>query len=165
MTNRWLMALLVIIVVGFVGIWASGSLRPQSSTSFPVETTQRTVPVTVPATESNSETLETGQYLLFSPETLASTANTRRVLFFYASWCPICRPADADFQKNVDRLPADVTLIRVNYNDDDTDQAEKDLAQQYGVTYQHTFVQIDGQGNEIAKWNGGQTNELLRNLR
>jgi thioredoxin-related protein len=53
----------------------------------------------------------------------------------------------------------------VNYNDTATDQAEKELAKKYGVTYQHTFVQIDAEGNEVTKWNGGKIEELLHNIR
>ncbi len=52
----------------------------------------------------------------------------------------------------------------MNYNDPDTDQEEKDLAKKYRVTYQHTFVQIDSQENEVTKWNGGQLEGLLANL-
>lgn len=104
-------------------------------------------------------------YVVYSKTAFDDAAGTRRVLFFYANWCPICKPADADFTANVSKLPSDVTLIRVNYNDTDTDQEEKDLAKQYGITYQHTFVQIDAQGKEVAKWNGGQTDELLANIK
>lgn len=108
---------------------------------------------------------KSGKYIPFSSEVLASAASSRRVLFFYANWCPLCKPADESFTKNVSKIPADVTLIRVNYNDSDTDQAEKDLAKKYGITYQHTFVQIDAQGNEVVKWNGGQIDELLSHLK
>lgn len=86
-------------------------------------------------------------------------------LYFYANWCPICKPADADFKANSSKIPPDVTVIRVNYNDTDTGQEEKDLAKKYGITYQHTFVQIDAQGKEVTKWNGGQTDELLANIK
>lgn len=106
-----------------------------------------------------------GQYLPFSSTALTDTKDTRRVLFFYANWCPTCQPADKDFTNNASKLPKDVSVIRVNYSDNDTDQAEKDLAKKYGITYQHTFVQIDAQGNEIAKWNGGQVADLLNNLK
>lgn len=105
------------------------------------------------------------RYVAYSKAALENAAGNRRVLFFYANWCPTCKPADADFIANANRIPSDVTLIRVNYNDTDTDQEEKDLAQQYGITYQHTFVQIDAQGKVVAKWNGGQTNELLANIK
>jgi thiol-disulfide isomerase/thioredoxin len=117
---------------------------------------------------ANTSTLSTeagDRYVEYTSESFAAAAGKRRVLFFYASWCPICRPADAEFQTEQDQIPSDVTIIRVNYNDSDTDQEEKNLAQQYGVTYQHTFVQIDGDGNTVATWNGGKLDELLKHIK
>lgn len=104
-------------------------------------------------------------YVPYSKETIDEPATGRRVLFFYASWCPTCVPTDKNLSQNTSLLPNDVTVIRVNFNDPDTDQEEKDLAKKYGVTYQHTFVQIDSQGKEITKWNGGQIEELLGKIR
>ncbi len=104
-------------------------------------------------------------YLEYSKSVLDKSATDRRVLFFYASWCPTCKPADEDFKTNTSKIPNDVTVIRVNYNDPETDQEEKDLAKKYGITYQHTFVQIDSQGNEITKWNGGKTDDLLAKIK
>lgn len=104
-------------------------------------------------------------YVEYSKGVFDNSSDKRRVLFFYANWCPTCRPTDANFRENTNKLPEDLVLIRVNYNDTETDQEEKDLAKKYGVTYQHTFVQIDGSGKEIAKWNGGQIEELLENIK
>src|SRR3989338_11334857 len=105
------------------------------------------------------------RYIEYSKTVLDQAVDKRRVLYFYASWCPVCRPADADFKQNSSKIPEDTVVIKVNYNDPDTDQEEKDLAKKYGITYQHTFVQIDAQGKEIAKWNGGQTDELLSKIK
>ncbi|HMS22562.1 MAG TPA: thioredoxin family protein [Candidatus Levybacteria bacterium] len=104
-------------------------------------------------------------YVQYKKSVFDSAASSRRVLFFYASWCPTCRPADGSFTKNAGKIPEDVTLIRVNYNDPETDQEEKDLAKKYGITYQHTFVQIDSNGREVTKWNGGQIDELLSKIK
>jgi len=111
------------------------------------------------------ESIVSQRYLPYSKEVLEDSTSVRRVLFFYASWCPTCRPADADFAKNESLLPEDVRLIRVNYNDGDTDDDEDTLADKYNVTYQHTFVQIDEEDNIVTKWNGGQTAQLLKNLK
>ena len=107
----------------------------------------------------------TSRYIEYSRAALDQAADKRRVLYFYASWCPICRPADADFKKNSSKIPEDMVVVRVNYNDPDSDQEEKDLAKKYGITYQHTFVQVDSAGKELTKWNGGQTDELLANIK
>lgn len=105
------------------------------------------------------------RYVEYSKTVLDQSADKRRVLYFYASWCPICRPADANFKQNTSKIPKDMVVVRVNYNDPDTDREEKDLAKKYGITYQHTFVQIDTQGKEVTKWNGGQIEELLANIK
>lgn len=108
---------------------------------------------------------KSGKYIEFSNQAVEDNSSKRRVLFFYANWCPTCRPANANFASQTDQIPEDVTVIRVNYNDTETDEAEKALAKKYNVTYQHTFVQIDERGNELTKWNGGQMEELLKNLK
>lgn len=105
------------------------------------------------------------RYVEYSKTVLDQAVNNRRVLYFYASWCPTCIPADADFKANTSKFPDDLIVVRVNYNDLETDKEEKDLAEKHGITYQHTFVQIDSQGKEVTKWNGGQTDELLANIK
>lgn len=135
-----------------VGIIAWFILRPDSAPA--------------PATPTSQIVRESGagRYLEYSPAVLAETSDQRRVLFFYANWCPTCRPADADLRTNETRIPADVRVIRINYNDSETDPGEKTLAEKYQITYQHTFVQIDADGNPVTSWNGGDTRELLNNL-
>ena len=108
---------------------------------------------------------QSSRYLPYTPTVLADAASTRRVLYFYANWCPTCIPTNDDLEKNVSILPSDLTVIRVNYNYSDTDADEKALAVKYGITYQHTFVQIDSDGNEVTKWNGGATKELLSRIK
>lgn len=114
---------------------------------------------------AQQESFSSPKYIEYSKSALEGAKDKRQVLFFYANWCPICKPADADFKANVDKIPDDLALIRVNYSDSDTDQEEKDLADKYGVAYQHTFVQIDASGAEVTKWNGGQTDELLAKIK
>ena len=108
---------------------------------------------------------EDSRYFEYSKESFDNSSDKKRVLFFYASWCPICRPADENFKQNLSKIPEDAVLIRVNFNDPETEQAEKDLAKKYKITYQHTFVQIDKDGNEITRWNSGQIEELLGNIK
>ncbi len=153
-----------IIIVGIgILLLVSGSLYIVSQKSQQKE--QAKMPQEKTAMKAKEDSAGS-RYVEYSKATILDQAATsRRVLFFYANWCPICKPADADFRANSSKIPADVTVIRVNYNDTDTDQEEKDLAKKYAVTYQHTFVQIDPQGKAVTKWNGGQINELLANIK
>lgn len=115
--------------------------------------------------DGESADSEDSRYVVYSDGMLVQPTTQRRVLFFYASWCPTCKSSDQDLSSNMDRIPTDVTVIRLNYNDTQTDQAEKDLAKTYAVTYQHTFVEIDQDGKALQKWNGGGTGELLNRLK
>jgi thiol-disulfide isomerase/thioredoxin len=114
----------------------------------------------------SSAVSETDPYQEYSKATFDASAEKKtRILFFYADWCPTCRPVDADIKANLNKIPRYVQIIRVNYNDDFTDADEKALAQKYGVTYQHTFVRIDSTGNELDKWNGGGLQKLLEYIK
>lgn len=97
-----------------------------------------------------------GKYVDFSKETLvqATLDGGKAVLFFWAGWCPFCKEANTDFLNNVGQIPKGVTVLKTNYD------TEKELKTKYGVTYQHTFVQVGSQGNQITKWNGGGVETL-----
>lgn len=79
------------------------------------------------------------------------------VLFFHARWCPSCKDSMKKLESRKDEL-GDITVFVVNY---DTAKGEK---RKYGVTYQHTFVQIDSQGKELSKWSGGDVDNILNNV-
>lgn len=160
-----LVAIILLIVLAGVSFGGFIFLRNSTTPKSVMENT-RTSPES--ATMENADTsirTNSPRYIEYATGVLDSVSNSRRVLFFYANWCPTCRPADDNFRNNTDTIPEDVTVIRVNYNDTETDQEEKDIAGKYGITYQHTFVQIDNAGDVITKWNGGQINELRENIK
>lgn len=81
------------------------------------------------------------------------------VLFFYADWCPICRAEFPLMQEAFNGLTTeDVVGFRVNYNDDNTDSDERDLAREFGVAYQHTKVFVKN-GERILKSPEGWSKE------
>jgi thiol-disulfide isomerase/thioredoxin len=73
------------------------------------------------------------------------------VLFFAADWCPTCQAATKNLEADPAAIPAGLAIVRVDYDDSD------ELKQKYGVTVQHTFVQVDADGNEVATWTGSLT--------
>lgn len=78
-------------------------------------------------------------------------------LYFYANWCPICRAEFPKMQEAFNQITDDkVVGFRVNYNDDQTDNDEKELAREFGVAYQHTKVFVKN-GQRLLKapesWN------------
>jgi len=92
-----------------------------------------------------------GTYESYSAEKLAYADTGNVVLFFKASWCPSCRAADKDIKANLSAIPSDLTILELDYD------KETALKQKYKVTTQHTFVQVDTQGNLIKKWTGSPT--------
>ncbi|WP_298748395.1 thioredoxin family protein [uncultured Serinicoccus sp.] len=75
------------------------------------------------------------------------------VLFFHADWCPDCRATDESL--TTVGLPEGLTVVKVDFDE------RTDLRQTYGVTQQHTFVQVDADGEEIATWTGATTGEEI----
>lgn len=153
----------IVIVLALVGFGAYTISKKTSQSDLMIKNDDTTI-------ENDTDNkidkkIADSRYVQYSKSALDGASNDRRVLYFYASWCPTCKPADENFTQNASKIPEDVTLIRVNYNDPETDLEEKDLAKKYGITYQHTFVQIDGSNKEVTKWNGGQIDELLSNIK
>lgn len=73
------------------------------------------------------------------------------VLYFYATWCPICQAEQPNLEGAFNELATDrVVGFRVNYNDGDTDDNERMIAREFGVAYQHTKVFLKG-GQRVLK--------------
>ncbi len=70
------------------------------------------------------------------------------VLFFAASWCPTCTKLEADIKNNLSSINSNLLILRVDYD------SNPELKSRYGITYQHTLVQIDQNGEELSKWYG-----------
>ena len=80
---------------------------------------------------------------------MVNAENGDVVLFFHASWCPTCKSADSAISGGT--LPEGLTVLKVDYD------SETELKKKYGVTYQHTFVQVDKDGNQLKKWTGSRS--------
>ena len=160
--NKWIL-IIGVVILGVVGVVFYTSQQPEGQQG--TMTNNHDAMDKDEHAKTMSDTNSDSRYVEYSKKAFDNASDKRRVLYFYANWCPICRPADANFKENANKIPEDVVVIRVNYNDTDTDQEEKDLAQKYGITYQHTFVQIDSSSDRITAWNGGQVNELLKNIK
>ncbi len=75
------------------------------------------------------------------------------VLYFSATWCPTCKETVANLDR--DGVPAGLTVVRIDYDDNAA------LKKKYGITYQHTFVQVDADGNQLATFTGTLTGEAI----
>jgi len=79
---------------------------------------------------------------------------TTKVLFFHASWCPACKAGDTTLTSWYANGGETLTTYKINYD------TEKALAQKYGVSSQHTFVKVDGEGKMIEKIQGPSNEKL-----
>ncbi len=102
-------------------------------------------------TMDKNDNVVKGSYEAYAIEKLARAETGDVVLFFHASWCPSCRGLNGDIEKNISSIPAGVSILKLDYD------KETDLKKKYGVTYQHTLVQVDKDGNLIKKWSGSPT--------
>ena len=92
-------------------------------------------------------------YLAFNQDDYEKALDEGKVIFldFYANWCPICKLESPSIKGAFDSLENENVIgFRVNYNDDETDQDEEELAKEFGITYQHTKV-ILKDGEEVTK--------------
>lgn len=99
--------------------------------------------------------MKVGSYEAYSADKIARAETGDVVLFFHASWCPSCRGLNSSIESNLKSIPEDVTILKTDYD------KETELKKKYGVTYQHTLVQVDKDGNMIKKWSGGGTLDNL----
>lgn len=75
-----------------------------------------------------------------------SHAGNTVVLFFHASWCPDCRATEEAL--DAEGVPAGLTVVKVDFD------TATDLRRAYGVTVQHTFVQLGQDDDPVHKWTG-----------
>ena len=95
-----------------------------------------------------------GSYSDYDQSKLANASTGKVVLFFHAPWCPTCRDANLNFENSA--TPEGLTLLKVDYD------SSNELKKKYGVTYQHTFVQVDKDGNLLKKWNGSKNYDEIK---
>ncbi len=103
-----------------------------------------------PASTAVAQQTAAGSYISYAQYTANKDQykDSRVVLYFHAPWCPTCQALDKNIKDNLHSIPANTTIVKTDYD------SSADLKRKYGVTYQHTMVQIDASGNKIKKWSG-----------
>jgi thiol-disulfide isomerase/thioredoxin len=127
---------------------ATSSAAPTSSEPAPTPTPEPTDAAPAPAPGSYITLAE------YEADKAAYDAGDV-VLFFNASWCSTCKIARDNLTADPAAIPDGLTIVTVDFDE------ATDLKQQYGVTLQHTFVQIGPDGAELAKWSGSVTAEEI----
>lgn len=112
----------------------------------------------------------TTPYLAFTKADYEKALSENKVilLYFYASWCPVCRVEQKETTAFFDGLDReDVVGFRVNFKDSDTDADEEALARQFGIPYQHTKVILkDGKQalKSLEQWGKPEYEEALSSV-
>jgi thiol-disulfide isomerase/thioredoxin len=101
-----------------------------------------------------------GTYEEYSPEKLERANDGDVVIFFHAAWCSSCKALEANINSSLGEIPEGVTILKADFDED------VELKEKYGVKIQHSFVQVDANGEAIAKWVGGNTlGDITKNLK
>jgi len=145
--NKTTLSIIIGIIVIIGGALTYTLLRPAeelvtqeaSRTSSEAANSEDAAQTDAATTSSN----QPGIYKDYSKTAVENTSGTK-LFFFHAPWCSQCRAMEESIIK--DGLPNGVTVFKVDY---DSNQA---LRQQYGVTIQTTFVNIDDDGTKIASY-------------
>jgi thiol-disulfide isomerase/thioredoxin len=110
--------------------------------------------------EKSDVMMKAGEYKDSTTSALSASVlsdGKTKVLFFHAGWCPACKAANTSLVSWYANGEGMLTVYKINYD------TEKSLEQKYGVTYQHTFVKIDGQG-KLIKLLQSPSDDDLKNL-
>ncbi len=160
-SSKTLLIILAVIILG-VGIWFGISKQESpmgeimsdeeittGEMEMPTQDADPAIKETEVIMEDSGQMMETaGTYEEYSAEKIALAGEGKVVIFFHATWCPTCRAADKNITENITSIPAGVHILKANYDN------ETALRQKYGVTTQHTFVQVDADGEMITKFSG-----------
>lgn len=166
--KKWVMLAVALVAILLVWFMISGRDKEEGAVSEKMMKAEVSAPAmeekkteSMVAEQSRDAMMKkVGSYEPYDASKLAMASDGKVVLFFRASWCPTCRTLDADIKKNVSAIPAGVTILDVDY-----DQSA-DLKKRYGITTQHTLVQVDASGSELGKWVGSANlTELVSNVK
>lgn len=134
----------------------------QVSSPAPEPEPTETEPAEAEPTEAElTEDSETGNYITIEQFQAAGDAyqDSKVVLFFNAGWCSTCKKARDNFEADFGKIPADLLIVIVNFDDSD------ELRKKHEVIVQHTFVELDAQGETLKKWYGSvSVDEVLAKL-
>ena len=128
---------------------ASGSATPTPTQVAPTEAAPTEAAPSAPAPAPAGKSAAYISWADYQADKAAYDAGGDVVLFFAAPWCPTCQRADKNLKGS--GVPEGLTVVKADYD------SSTALKKQYGVTVQHTFVQVDPSGKALAKFTGSDT--------
>lgn len=109
---------------------------------------------------SHEGMMSKGRFISYDEYKAESDKNSdaKTVLFFNATWCPSCQAITKALKENPDRVPEGTNIVSVDYD------SNTELRQKYGVTTQHTFVQVDSEGNAVRTWSATDVDDAISGI-
>lgn len=145
MKNINLIVIIVVLFTLFTGLAFYKSAKNETEVSITKDSKQ------------NELRMDLLAYMPYSEDLLAQTKQKGNTLLFFSAtkWCTSCSDLDREIKANIEKLPTDLTILEVDYDND------VKTNRKYNITIQHTLVLLDKNGNEIKRWVGGDLNYLL----
>lgn len=102
---------------------------------------------------SEKTTVAAGDYVPYESFVTSGDkySDSKVVLFFNAVWCSTCQQARENIEASIGEIPEDLVIVVVDFD------SSIELRKKYGVTVQHTFIEIDSAGEPLGKWSGSVT--------
>ena len=149
--NKVIIASLFTILIFLVGC---GTFQKQASESVTIE---------VISEEPPSVQTSGVPYIRYEKSKYEQSLAEGKVVLldFYANWCPICRienPKIISALKELDSTK--IAAFQVHYNDNEVNEEDREVAKEFGITYQHTkvIVKDDTQfSKSLEVWNKEKT--------
>lgn len=95
----------------------------------------------------------TSPYLIFNKVDYQKALSSGKIVFldFYANWCPICREEAPVLQEGFNSLTGTKLIgLRINWNDSDTTDDDREVANQFSIVQQHTKIILKN-GKELSR--------------
>lgn len=154
-----------LILVAGLSLAACATPAPSDATASPMSThmddemaggSADEMTTSEPMDDMSADAMTAGAYLTLDEyqNQMADRADTTVVYFFHADWCPSCRATEESL--TTAGVPDGLTVVKIDYD------SATDLKREYGITQQHTFVQVGADGTQLAKWTGSVTGEDIK---
>jgi thiol-disulfide isomerase/thioredoxin len=157
--KKLLIALVSVLVIGASSVYLTTKedkeeLTTQSNSESQDNTTEASNIHAGQASAAKGDYVTLAEY----DKNPAVYAGKKKIYFFHASWCPICKQIDKDISANPAVIPEGVTLIKTDFD------SSTSLRQKYAVSTQYTFVQVDEQGNELKQWSAPNIEDAVKEI-
>lgn len=153
--------LIVSLAVAAAAVTSLAACSPNSSPKDAMSPSAMASHSAMSGDKMDGDKMAKSSYITYDDYTKEGAAKAQGpvVFFFAATWCHVCQELDKAIKSDASLIPDGVTLVNVDYD------AHTDLRQKYGVTMQHTFVQVDPDGKELAKWSATKASDLFSGIK